>query len=393
MKNPLLLIFLILLSFGCKNERTQEIIAGKDYSFHVGYDASPMFCGAMRIPGDSSQYLYFTDVQTNKCVKIFSPGNPRAILTIPLKQALDTLGSIQSLSLRSLDTIILLSAYTNKLAVIDRTGTCYKYLDLNKYVNLPNGDVYELSGSYLNSETSACSLTLRAEWRSNRFDDISGKTPETELEYLLYWYDRNYHAAYLANVSGLFDDSVTVNFALSDFHVKAGGSDHVYIDDAAIARANNRLFIFSKYLNTITELNPITLKIIKQSPITSKFTKLDARPLKIEAKSINKFQEYADDISNMEAYVAGFNYDQHKHVYYLTLCHKLPKGVEEGQGYKKRPFSVMVMDEDLQVIKEVPFTDGRYFGANILTKYGLMIYKLNDDPKHEIITYTLLHLH
>ena len=393
MKNQLLFIFLIMLSFSCKTKEAQENILGRDYSFHVGYDASPMFCGAIRMPDDTNQYLYFADVQTNKCIKIFAMGSPEPLYSIPLKRALDTLESIHSLTIQSLDTIILLSAYTNKMAVINRSGECYRFIDLNKHVNLPNGDVYELSGTYLNSETSACTMTLRAEWQSNRFDDISGKTPETEPEYLLYWFDRNYHAAYLANVSGIFDDSAKVDFGLYDFHKKAGGSDFVYDDPPDIVRTNNRLFIFSRYVNSVMELDPQTLELNRQTPIRSKFAKLDAKPLKIETKSIGKFQEYTDDVDNMEALIGGFNYDRTRHVYYLVLFHKVGRGVEEELGYKKRPFSIMVLDDDLELINEVPFTDGRYFAANILTKYGLMIYKLNDDLKHETITYTLLHLH
>lgn len=392
MKNLILFYLAVIFLSGCKPVKTQENVSEKDFAFHVGYDASPMFCGALRMPADTNQYMYFTDVQTNKCIKVFMLGKPEPVLTISLKQAIDTLESIQSLSVRHMDTIILLSSYTNKIAVIDRSGRCYRYFDLNKNVNLPNGDVYELSGTYLNSETSANSITLRAEWRSNRFDDVSGKTPETDLEYMLYWFERNYHAAYVANVSGISADSVKVRFGLYDFHKQAGGSDCVYDDPPDIVRTNNRLFIFSRYTNAVIELDRSTLEIVKQTPINSKFARLDAKPLKIEPKSLGKFQDYTDDVDNMEALVTGFNYDHYKHVYYLTLCHKLPKGVEEEQGYKKRPFSVLVLDDGLKLIKEIPFTDGRYFAATILTKYGLLFYKINEDPKNENITYTLLHL-
>ena len=372
MKYLMPLLFLFLIS--CNNKKTTPPFT-KEYSYNIGFDPSAIHSGSFVDMTTHTEYLYFADFNTNKCVKLFKIDSSTQTDSISLKNAINLLGDIGGISIISRDTIVLNSAYTNKIALINSKGNCYKYIDMNALINT-GADHYELSSTFLKQKVYKHSVLFHAEWRYNTDDEKNGTEPTDRLKHLQYFYNHNFESPYFLKVSAIDTDSIKVQFGLPNFYKSIVPKNSLYGGVPFYTYAHDQLFLYSEFNDHLFIIDPTTLNLKDSIQISSKYSTVGNKPSLINEQTVNRVQELSDELGSTTALVAGWYYDEQSHCYILILAHKIGKGVEDKIGYKKRPFSFLIYNEKFEMIDELMGDGNAYFaGFNIMTTKGLLIYK------------------
>jgi hypothetical protein len=366
------LLFILLNS--CNNKKTAPIFT-KEYSYNIGFDPSAIHSGSFFDMISHTEYLYFADFNTNKCIKLFKIDNSKQTDSIPLKNIIKLLGDINGISIISRDTIVLNSVSTNKIALINSKGNCYKYIDMDALMN-KDADHYELYSTFLKQKVYKHSILFHAEWYYNSDDEKNGTEPTDKLKQMQYWYNHNFESSYFLKVSALDADSVKLQFGLTNFYKSIVDKNSLFSDVPFYTYTHDQLFLYSVFNDHLFIINPTTLNLKDSLKISSKYSTVGNKPSPINEQTINRVQELSDELYSTTALVAGWHYDERSQRYFLILNHKIEKGVEDKIGYKKRPFSILIYNEKFEKIDEIMGDGNAYFGGfNIMTTKGLLIYK------------------
>jgi len=361
------LLFFILWS--CSSDEN-NIIKKNSLTFKTGFEASYRFSGIFIEKSNKTEYLYFADPITAKCLKTFKL-NGTLIDSVPFANALNFIGEVNGISVISRDTIILNSQITNLLVLINSKGQCIKKIYMDSLVNRnKKGDYFELSSSFLDKKTIGNSILFRAEWRYNHNES----EPTDVIENLLFFNKKQYNSPYFCKIN--FNDKTTpVMFGLSNFYLNFTSSSSDYCNDVPLYTCvNNHLFLHTIYSNELFVINEKNLHIEKKIPITSRYTKIGATSFPINVSNIHKLQVIHDSIQSTSGRLFNFFYNTNNNKYYVFIYHAVAASLEKTIGYKKLPYSILSMDSSFSDFKEYNIESNTYFGAfSIMTSQGLII--------------------
>ena len=89
-----------------------------------------------------NDYFYFCNQSTNCQIEVFNLEGS-LVKTIGINKALKKVGETVSISVISMDTILVSSFYTNKLVAINSDGEIWFYLDIEKILTEDVRNMYE----------------------------------------------------------------------------------------------------------------------------------------------------------------------------------------------------------------------------------------------------------
>ena len=146
------------------------------------------------------QCYYFGDLSTTKRIKGFN-SKGKELFSIPLNKIFWLGEGIDDVDIWSLDTILVLSQYTNKLYFLNHQGEIWKKLDLNEQLQTDSLWRYELSSSYyskmfFNRNSLVLSLNSGLSSKGNELYDEEQFTNQ-------YW-----RMPQLVSIQELFSDSI-----------------------------------------------------------------------------------------------------------------------------------------------------------------------------------------
>lgn len=362
-----------LIIFSCNNTENKGI-PKNTISFKTGFEATFRFSGSYIEKVERTEYLYFADPMTTKCIKFFKL-NGLYVDSVPLKKAIKLLGEINGITVKAKDTIILNSAYTNIMAIINFNGDITKTIFLDSLVNKSEGDYFELSSTFLDHCMLGNSIFFHSEWRYNSKES----DPIDRLENMLYFFKKQNDSPYICRISNINSKEMSAKLGLKKFYSNFARENTLTTDAPRFTCINNKLFIHTMYSNQLYIVNPTTLFIEKKINISSRYSKIASEPVKIDETNINFTQEISDSIHATSGQLFGLFYNKNDLKYYLFIYHAVSSTLEKEIGFKKLPFSVLKIDTSFKEFKEYKINSNQYFGAfSIMTTQGLLINKPNN---------------
>ena len=365
----LLTAYLFLLS-GCKQEsNNSNTTTAKVVSFNVGFNVTKRFSGVYYDSIKKEEFIYFADPTTAKKMKFFG-GDGTAKDSIDLKQLINVLNTVNDIAVYSPDTIMANSLYTNKLAYINKEGQLWKYINLNKYM-VHDGGVYEISSSSMTDFKMGKSLLFSCERRSE-YNDSLPSVEESGFAGHKKFYENSFKADYFFRLDNVFSDNIKPSYGLKSFYSNINKVPGIFPELSGYTYVNGKLFISTIYADKIFVINNRTLTVEKAITIKSDYTKVGTQPIPLSEESFNDLQGLVNQKARSVGFMSGIYFNKNTNHYNIVLYHE---NNDMNIKLAQRPFSLIVLDEKMNRINEILFSDLKNYGDfAIMTNKGLMFY-------------------
>jgi len=382
MKLVFKLISLLFLITACQEpEHIPE--AKNELVFKTNFEAGWTFSGSFIDAKTHVEYVYFTDPESSKCIKFFKLTGEMTD-SIPLTEALRFLKEIDGIAIRAKDTIVLNSKHTNLISVIDSKGKRIKNTVMDSIIKQANGDHYELYTTFFEEKLIGNSILFFNEFRYNDHDTVEMSKLEDEL----YIRKNMFNAPYFCKISNYSSGTPKAQFGLKGFYAEFAKPTDNWADVPRYTCLNNKIFLWTTHSNKLFIVNPNTLTLENKIEIKSRYTPVgNAKPIPINNKTINRFQELSDSIYYTSSQPQNLLYDAQHASYYFFIYHAT-QSLEKEIGYKRMPYSIIKIDTSFTKFTEYKMNADSFFGAfSIMTSQGLIINKPSKNV-HESNTYT-----
>lgn len=329
---------------------------GDSLSFDTGFPVMQARFGVFRSSERTGnrEYVYFADVVTQKKLLLYSPEG--ALLhTVPLNAVLDSLGQIAGISILGPDTIILSSAYTNRIGILDREGRCRQVLDLSKQLIRPNGLGYEIwpSGTtpFLIGKTACFEVELVGS-SVDGYQEVDA--PQSDAYFKYEWLARN------------GPRFVTLDISEPEPRIRWGPARPILDTVADIATTpeinpyacvNGVWFHFSIYSPIIKVLDPVSMKPVHQFEVSSTYGSIYRPPIIIEKNKELGLQDSLNERLQSGGYIKAIQYAQPAGHYLVTVLHRIARSTTDHTLSKDRAYSILEYDSGFKFIRERTFTD------------------------------------
>ncbi len=330
--------------------------------YDLGYPNTRLNSGYINFPGDSTDYIYFCNRSTTKKISIFTI-NGVLKYEIPLNALDFYITEIRDFCIHSLDTIFVLSARTNKLFVLNRTGKIWRHIDLNKHLTFKEKKLkYELLPSFHQNFYYNGSLYFGVVL-------MDYENPYTEyLDVKAHYQKISSDSPYLCRIDNIFTDTVSIKYGLSGFLKSFYDSTFYLSDFRYYYPVNNKLLVTSVYSNIIFEVDPNNLEIVKQHELHSNYSKIRIIPETIIEAIRNK--DGLNKGFQQQGFMDNLSYNSESGLYFIRVRHDLDSIQIENDNH---PFSIMVLDKNLNPIGESNIIDKRYICRPIFVLDKILI--------------------
>lgn len=372
---------LALLGVGllsCKNTASTGPItttALDSIVFNTGFPLTGPLTGVFRSPSDSTEQVYFADAVTSKTLLLFSPEGD-LLHSVLLNQALDSLHQIASLSIVDQDTIVLSSVYTNRIAYIDRTGRCYRVLDLNEELRQTNGLQYEfwpsLTSPFMLDGSGCFEVALVAASIDTYKGDQSTKDDNST------YYTLASTGPKLARVD-LTKIPVRVIWGPETPTVNSVSTVLATPEIGTYTCLNGKWIVFSTYSPVVSIVDPITIQELKQFTINSDHTATHLPGIKVPKDQKFNIQDSVNHRRALGGCIRSIHYDQPSHHYLVSLLHRTSRPVSSDGQVGSKNYSILEYDADFNFVQEKVFQNATHVLPFMLTlARGTYVLRLED---------------
>tara|TARA_R110002050_G_scaffold264525_1_gene405382 strand:- start:3753 stop:4922 length:1170 start_codon:yes stop_codon:yes gene_type:complete len=281
---------------------------------------------------DKEEYICFSDFFTSKKIHIYNLKTEEEIW-VDLKTMIDFGFKIAGIEILSLDTILVLTQYRNQLFFLNRDGVIWKYIDFNPQLEEIGG--YELwSGKtpfMFNDTTAIFPISLVAE------SEINKTLSEDDF------YKKYYSGPNLFKVDNIFDEDLNCNAGLYDLYNNFTDKYFLAIEGKYFTYLNDFIYFFSNYSDTIYQVDPVSLKLVRKVKINSTFGKAYMKPVTRKLQKENNTALNSNFKENMS--INSIVYITEKEQYWVVVRHAEKEG-------SNRPWSVVVLDSAFNELDE-----------------------------------------
>ena len=374
----------------CNSEKSKTKSIKKEYKFEIGKNPDRYHERIYYDKQKKENCIYFSDAVTDKTIKVFDM-NGNLLQNISLSPALNAIGKIRSIQMVSLDTIIINSSQTNKIAVINRQGEVWRKIHLDTLLTDKKGNHFEL-WTMITISPNGETLISPCEWRYNVRDVSENKEPKNDLDISRYFHKNNFVSPYFCKISNLYSKKPIIEYGLYNFYGNIGTSENIFAGLPRYAYVNNKLFVFSIYSDILFEIEPTTMKIKQKTKINSAHTSVGAKHLlKNDDITLGNIEDVVNLILRTEGYVYDIEYDAINEQYYVIVFHKISINTpKEKQGNNARPFSLVIYDKAFKKLDEHTFDNKDHSCSLLGSKEGVMFQrKQNNNKKNESAILTI----
>lgn len=323
---------------------------------------SPRWSGAFHSGDGSNPMIFSGDPLTHLLVRVFNHRGT-ALFDIPLNNALDSLGSINSFTLIGADLLFVIEEHGPHYAIVDRRGNVNRFGSIAELLCDQYGDLYEVNGYSGGLALLDGRIILETDWISKCSDTAEAKPlPLAEV-----------HRQYFAEATSKCKVA-SLDLSGSHGHLLFGGCNILpHLTDTprctigGVRRvvANERLFVISPYSSKILELVPSTLLVTRELNI-----ELDGMPVGITPPPVN-----AEDVRTQgynlrlatKATIAGIAYDSASGKYVVTVYHEVPESSDENARGVHREWSLSTYDADFNSLGTKNIVANSYMPGCLLT--------------------------
>lgn len=326
----------------------------------------------------SQELIYMYDHDAQKEIKFYTL-NGSLVKSVSLRKSKKIVDNIASISVISIDTIIINSDYTNQILVINRKGEIWKKIDLTNKLIDKKQNQYEFVSSPFPANQNGSSLLLNCCWRLNLKDVAQELPPRDNLEELSYFYKNYYESPFFITLSNIFSDSPKIDYHAPGLCKKILNNIEILAEPPSFTCIENNIFIYSLHSDKLFIINRSDFSFSKSIQIKSEFTSIGASTIKINAENIDKVRDSTVYKIENTGRIIRVLFNVRKKEYYCFVKHKK---TNKELNDKRNSFSIIVYKPDFQKKKEYVLDNRLYdYNSSIVTGYGLMILK-NDTTKN-----------
>lgn len=322
-------------------------------------------CGLHTNSNQGEHYYYFANVISDKLIRFFDTlGQP--VTDIPLVAVNEKGVSIDNFVIFSLDTVVVMSNYTNRLFFLNRKGKIWKELNLNDYSEFRSIGNIECRMS-ASSKSGNESIVLQLDWQSFK-DDTILRAPT--VAYYSNYYKKKWNKVFYLKVSNLFSDSLSFTSGFKLFKQVAPQFENTFFlhfDDYIVA--GDRVLMSNLYNDNIYELDAAELQLAKSHELDRTqnigidFSKIDSNTVRV-SYSKKRHKIYS------QAIISSIHHNPYLDHFYVAL---LANTKEKDSDKRKEDW--LIYDRNFKKIGQLSI-DRKVFGSGILpSPRGLMIQK------------------
>lgn len=348
----------------CNNSTKQKDVKLNIIVDTVIFDAGFQFSSGIRIVEyNNSEYVGFADLRTAKKISVFDiSGKPSFSVSVDSLMISENTRFF-SFCFASIDSLALLSAYTNKLVVIDTNG---KALYKKDYSPLLFHGIQLFPPFYLSKNH----LKVGVKYLENNLPENPTKEDYINTnEKTLAFYNLLYDTAFYEKSDPLLQ--------LDSFYCRFGSKTQILTEGNHILMLDSLNISHSSYSDSLYVYNTKG-KLLKTVCIKSEHTKVGINPITYEQYWAN------NDLLNRNVWENGFIsdllWDKYRNVYYCF--------VRSAMIDKKLPFSIIILDKDFNNLGETKFDYNKYHLSAFVGKRGLYIMQA-DNKKFGKYTFSI----
>lgn len=365
-------ILLILINASCKKEPNLETT---EYTFILDKNFKPnhMHSG-IYYDKKTQEELFFLGELTSAKKMIFLNKKGETVHSISFRKFFsNTNCSVNDVFVASLDSIYLLSNYTNELYLVNRNGELINHILLNE----TNKDLkkHELYSSIFSSFSApdnpsfifSCDPSIDIQYSDGtRIKEMQGYYEAKRQGPLFVEFKNNMSDNPKFHLKGKFKDFIPKNSFHFEFSFYSISAKHLIFS----SWYSNKLFVYD-YKNE---------RMVKEIDVKSQHTDIGARPFQINKKNHNKHEQLLRKIGAFKGQIDRFYFDDTKELLYVIVFHEQKDLNSEIMG-AARPWSLIVYDKKFEKILEKKFNSKKYAsGFTMLSKDGLYVRKQKDKP-------------
>jgi len=373
----LIVIFLMSCTSTPKVEKHGALSKIKKVDFNTGFKSFSFKKHTI----NNKEYIGFCDYNTRKKVVLQSL-DLKEKYEIDLKKIIEAGNRVVNIELINIDSILILSDYTNQLFLVNKNGDIVKHIDLLPYLNTYKDSTlsFELTSygnHFLVNDTMAV-FRLQTSLRGVEFTTYSD------------YYGKKQKKSYplLFKIDNIFADSLKVSFGLFDFNKnfsRPNGFNEWILNYYFL---NDDIFVTSIYSDTVYIVGIDDLKI-KQKVKVKTDSELKIYTMPILLTDLDKDDNLGNANHLSQGEIVSIEKDLTKNQYYISTYHD-PK--EKGAFF--RSASLIILDSTFNKIDEVEIDTLNYRPEFLLLKEGLLFpegySKLRQHKDFNTNTFTLL---
>ena len=318
-----------------------KMLKAGSVEFKLGY--SPSSSGTVSL--SNREYLYFGDTRTFKCIDIVS-FDGTLFSKIPLNEITNLGHQINDFYIKSIDSILVLSLYSNQLFLINNKGNILKQIDLNRLFK--QGKEYGLYSSIFQDFYFKGKILL-----NGHLNVLNEPDPFKDwVQFSKYLNSKIYSEPYFFQISNVFTDSMSLNTGLDGFYLNFVTPDYEAVEGPHYYHTEDRLFCLSGYSDKIYEIDPYTFKIIKQFTVSSDFTKVSESPVPINKQTEGKIEFLLSNNGQTQGAIGNLLFDKYRNLFYVFVYHSVNADAPEERRRGNRPWSLLTYNENFEKMGE-----------------------------------------
>lgn len=299
------------------------------------------------------EYICFYDYNTEKKIWLYDLAS-ETTHNIDLSMV-NRLGfQISGFELLGLDTILVLTKYTNKLLFLNRQGTIWKYLDLGQFTK---GNFYFEANAntspFMQNDTTAL-IPISPQVDPNISEHVD------YLEFSL----KKRTSPHLLEISNIYEDPITYRLGGENTYYEFTNPGDIIAESPNFRYLNGDLFFFSNFSNKIYTLNRNSLETEGAKAIESLFGKI-----KVEAPNQEKLRinpNFFTEAFLKNPTIHDLDFLPVKKEYWITI-----RGGKKDQ--KATPWSIIVADSSFQKAQEFRMDPEIYYHNIHVWSGGVLI--------------------
>lgn len=374
--SKIIITFIIIILFSCEfdtNNSSDIVINSKiqvvdSVSFKTGMSVRGKHSGTFIDKNNDRELFYFSNVLTSKSLKIYTR-NGDLINEIQLDTVLTKCKAIQGLSIISLDTIVILSQYTNKLFFLNKEGLIFKRLYLDEIIQKGSDDSFEfftsVTGAFILNDST---FVFKAYWIRNNNEDLSNLSHFEHLEIYMktYWTKPN-----LLIVNNVFNEPTFVlKYNIYPHIIEEVDSSSFFGELAYYNFAANNILSWSTFSNKLLFLDSKT-NILKKVEINSSEFEINMPYEKLTRENVDGLNDALNDNKRSSTLLSCVFYSKNEKIYYIKIRKEVPSNWFDENNY--RPWLLLVYDENFNKLDEISFDKKETSGMVLMSEQGLMI--------------------
>lgn len=325
-------------------------------TFATGHAIGMVRPGSFTEQRTGQEHVFFADVASSKQLIFFDPQGHRERI-VPLDAAVDSLGEIGWISVASWDSILVMSMYTSRLALLDTSGRCRSVTDLAPLLKNAQGDVFEAWGSFSSGFLIGHDLFLAIEWRENTNDQENRSEPTDRLGKERYFNTHAARAPHLVRIR-LGSPAPTVTWILPGFYAHLSNEPVALLPFSRYACVNSRLFAPSNHTPYVYVVDPRTGIATDTISVRSALTPTFVKAPVLDPAQVARGQAYANECMEIRGAMVVVDRDPPSGHYLVGVVHEVPPSAPANERGDARAYSLLEFDADLHFLREHVF-DGR----------------------------------